>query len=251
MRLRRSRASPPRTRSMVQTAVTPRDPVRVTDVTERAARIRQGPGLAIVRRASKGRADPNPRVEQGSQEDTVPVYKVYLCDVLDAVGSARRKDVRSHLQDYFNPIAQGGGFPEGALVDYITATPQPASNELLIYFMPYGWSVANQMPNSTSVNPLGGHDGLTKFSNTKDGQAVSEVYAKTTITRVLANLAFHEAMHNKLRLGNDMHQQKGAASKEIDDATRPSEDNKKRMQAALKTDRPQWTGGVGIMLNKK
>ena len=179
------------------------------------------------------------------------LYKVYLCDVLDAVGPKLRKDVRSHLQEYFNPIAQGGGFPEGAFVDYITATPQPAANELLIYFMPYGWSVANQMPNSTSVNPLGGHDGLTKFSNTKDGQAVSEVYAKTTITRVLANLAFHEAMHNKLRLGNEMHQQKGAASKEIDDGTRPTEDNKKRMQAALKTDRKQWTGGVGIMLNKK
>ena len=116
------------------------------------------------------------------------LYKVYLCDVLDAVGPKLRKDVRSHLQEYFNPIAQGGGFPEGAFVDYITATPQPAANELLIYFMPFGWSVANQMPNSTSVNPLGGHDGLTKFSNTKDGQAVSEVYAKTTNTRVLANL---------------------------------------------------------------
>jgi hypothetical protein len=46
--------------------------------------------------------------------------------------------------------------------------------------MPYGWSVANQMPNSTSVNPLGGHDGLTKFSNTKDGQAVPEVHATAT-----------------------------------------------------------------------
>jgi hypothetical protein len=220
----------------------------VTDVTERAARIRQGPGLAIVRRASKGRADPNPRVEQGSQEDTVPVYKVYLCDVLDAVGSARRKDVRSHLQDYFNPIAQGGGFPEGALVDYITATPQPASNELLIYFMPFGWSVANQMPGSTFVNPVGGHDGLTKFST--GGEAVSEVYANSTDTRVLANLAFHEAMHNKLRLGNDMHHQKGLASAAVDNAMRPTEDNQKRMKAALKIDRPQWVGGVSLMLAK-
>jgi hypothetical protein len=187
-------------------------------------------------------------IEQASQEAAVALYKVYLCDVLDAIGPARRKDVRSHLQDYFNPIAQGGGFPEGALVDYITATPQPATNELLIYFMPFSWSVANQMPGSTFVSPLGGHDGLTKF--TKGGEAVSEVYANCADTRVLAHLAFHEAMHNKLRLGNDMHQQKGLASAAVDGAMRPSEDNTKRMKAALKTDRPQWTAGVGIMLNK-
>jgi hypothetical protein len=185
------------------------------------------------------------------RETAMAPYKIYLCDVLDQIAADRRQDVRSHLVEYFKPIARSGGFPEGASVEYVTATPQPAKHELLIYFMPSGWSVANQMPNSTFVNPLGGHDGLTKFSNAKDGEAASEVYVKTSSTRLLANLAFHEAMHNKLRTGNEMHPQKGLASKEVDENMRPTDDNKKRMAAALRLERPQWIGGVSLMLAKK
>jgi hypothetical protein len=59
----------------------------------------------------------------------------------------------------------------------------------------------------------------------------------------LANLAFHEMMHNKLHLGPSLHAQGGLASGTVDSSMRPSEANIKAMAGALMTKRPQWTDG--------
>jgi hypothetical protein len=68
---------------------------------------------------------------------------------------------------------------------------------------------------------------------------------------VLARLAFHECMHNKLRLGNETHGRGGLASASVSADTQLTEQNVANMAAAMKTAVPQWPEGFGFLLDRR
>jgi len=168
-------------------------------------------------------------------------YNVYLVDTMNRIGSnERREAVKAALQPYFDAIAKQAKVYGGALVSFVTANPQPKDHELIVYFCSTNWHVVSQLPGASSadIEPGGG---LTLWSHSVTG---SDVAADEKMEpRTLANLAFHEMMHNKLHLGPSLHKQGGLASDTVDSSMRASGDNIKAMADALKTKRPQWTGG--------
>jgi len=168
-------------------------------------------------------------------------YNVYLVDTIDRIGSNERRDaVKAALQPYFDAIAKQAKVDGGALVSFVTANPQPKDHELLVYFCSQNWHVVSQLPGASSINIEAG-GGLTVWNHSVTG---SDVAADGKMEpRALANLAFHEMMHNKLHLGESLHKQGGLAVDTIDSSMRPSDGNIKAMAGALMTKRPQWTGG--------
>ena len=116
-------------------------------------------------------------------------------------------------------------------------------DELLVYFLPSGKHslirrVAGQVPLNTGA-------GAT-FKTTMG--MISEVYiAKAAgdarIAKLLAVLAFHELMHNKLGSGNHMHGQGGLAAAVVSGSTTLNPGNISAMAQHLGDKRKQWTGG--------
>jgi hypothetical protein len=165
--------------------------------------------------------------------------EVYLFDILDAVPSRHRNTVQSQLNGYFSRCSPKGRFFRCWWWKW---DPTPSEFDILIYFLPFGKSVVRKLyPEAPS--PIGGHKGLTYGTKPR----VSEVYVKDADPTLLANLAFHEAMHMKLQQGNGMHTQGGLASGDVSPGVQLSKDNIKSMQAALAKPVEQWTGGLQIL----
>jgi hypothetical protein len=149
-----------------------------------------------------------------------------------------KKVVAAH--DAKAPDAQKFG---GAQVTW-TTTPAPQDNELLLYFLPSGATIA-QARVLKQGSPPPNHDGLTSF---KDGTTASEAYLSNSDPNVLANLFFHEFMHNKLHLDNSMHDHHdGLGATPVGPNTPLTPANIAEMGAALGKKQPQWVGGVPIL----
>jgi len=117
---------------------------------------------------------------------------------------------------------------------------------LLVYFMPSGKSVVKNVPNLNKPVDLNA-DGTTVHL-----AGASEVYVKSDDAVILAKLAFHELMHNRLKQSDDqLHPQGGLGGASITPATKLNDRNIKTMQAALNTPITQWTAGIGILNNGK
>jgi len=168
-------------------------------------------------------------------------YNVYLVDTMNRIGSDdRRSAVAATLQSYFDRIVKLAKVDGGAFVSFVAANPQPKENELMVYFCSESWHVVSQLPGASAINIEAG-GGLTLWNHSVTG---SDVAADAKMEPIaLANLAFHEMMHNKLHMGEDLHKYGGLAAATIDSSMRPSDANIKAMAEALKTKRPQWTGG--------
>jgi hypothetical protein len=167
-------------------------------------------------------------------------YNVYLVDITNRIGSDdRRNEIKAVLQSYFDPIAKKVGIKEGAKVSFVTDNPQAKPNELIAYYSSSGWHVVTEMPGAKV--PADAEGGLTLWNGTVTGSDV--VADPDTATRTIANLTFHELMHNKLNMGDEMHRLGGLASSSVDDTMRPSPKNIEMMSSALLKQRPQWTGG--------
>ena len=168
-------------------------------------------------------------------------YNVYLVDTMNRIGSDERRDaVKAALQPYFNSIVKQAKVEGGAIVSFVAANPQPKDHELMVYFCSESWHVVSQLPGASSIDIEAG-GGLTVWNHSVTG---SDVAADGKMEpRALANLAFHELMHNKLHLGAAMHKHGGLAAATMNSSMRPSEGNIKAMAGALMTKRPQWTGG--------
>ena len=167
-------------------------------------------------------------------------YSVYLVDITNRIGSDdRRNEVKAVLQSYFDPIAKKAGVKDGARVSFVTVNPHPKDNELIAYYSTSGWHVVTEMPGAKI--PADAEGGLTHWNGKITGSDV--VADADTETRTIANLTFHELMHNKLRMGDEMHRLGGLAASPVDSSMRPSARNAAAMSAALLNPGPQWTGG--------
>lgn len=80
------------------------------------------------------------------------------------------------------------------------------------------------------------------------------MYAHFADTTLLANLMFHEAMPNKLALGNLALHPRGGLDNGIPggmaiEATTPlTPNNIREMASALDANRPQWTAGIQMLV---
>jgi hypothetical protein len=160
-------------------------------------------------------------------------------------------DIKTQLNLLFDPIVGYAGGFEGALAVYSNGIVTPAPNELLVYVMPPGKSVVAVSPRGRKQNDPTA-DGTTNFM-----VGASEIYATNISKSVLkAKLAFHELMHNKLRLGQTTEHgpdalhtsQDGLGMETIDENTPLTKKNILTMAKALATPVPQWTAGIQIVL---
>jgi hypothetical protein len=118
---------------------------------------------------------------------------------------------------------------------------KPVGHELLVYFMPPNVSVIKHVPRQLPPD-------LSAAGNTAFLSGASEVYVRSTSPKVLARLAFHELMHNRLRLNDRaLHPQGGLASAEINDSTEYTDANKRAMAAVINRPIKQWTEGITIL----
>jgi len=183
-------------------------------------------------------------------------YHIFMVDPykLLVAGNAWNT-IKVQLNLLFDPVVGGAPFPstlEGAVVVYSNGVVAPAPNELLVYIMPPGKSVVALSPGgSPQTDPTA--DGFTNFR-----AGASEVYARNLNSPILiAKLAFHECMHNKLRLGQTTpngpdalhNSQDGLGAATIKDTTPLTTRNMRTMSAAIQTPVPQWTAGIQLVLN--
>ena len=188
-------------------------------------------------------------------------YNVYLFNGLIAssglgassLSAAQLASVAQTLQGYFSQVvskhdalAGARGTKYGAAsVRWITGPAAIAPNELLVYLMPFGATVAKNGKLEMG-SPPPNHDGLT---NPMATGVASEVYLHFSDPAIISALMFHEAMHNKLALGNDgLHRRGGLAGSPVGASTPLTPSNVQDMAAALDTSRPQWTIGIGLLV---
>jgi len=216
--------------------------------------------------------------------------EIYLIDILNAVVGKIRDDTRATLDGFFARVTTAGGpsmrcrwyespvieaaldavVPKfdfaarigrdaGRLVSSSPPRPPGLSSltdlDILVYFLPFGKSVVRKLVPS-APSSIAGHDGLTAGMNPR----ASEVYVHTFDGTALAKLAFHEIMHMKLKMGNEMHSLNncdktkppscGLMAFDVTDE-HPTASNISRMVTALRMPVPQWTGGIPILQQMK
>ncbi len=140
-----------------------------------------------------------------------------------------------------------------AQVQWLAGFVTPAPHELLIYLLPMGATVASN-GRLEPGNPPTNHDGLTKAVGR---ETASEVYLHFNDMTLIANLMFHEAMHNKLGLGNQQLHSRGGMANGLPGGTGPitpatplSQRNIDDMARGLDAARPQWIGGMRMLANE-
>jgi hypothetical protein len=123
----------------------------------------------------------------------------------------------------------------------------PTNTDLVIYYLNTPDSVAFVLDGNAD-STLGEDSGQTIWSTAEGGvwKHCSElrVGAGTKANpRALANLTFHEFLHNKLKIGDTMHSRGGLAGASVDENTQLTTQNAKDMGQALSKQRVQWMGG--------
>jgi hypothetical protein len=174
------------------------------------------------------------------------IYRTFMVDPLGALPAGLGNAIQSQLAVLFSPIVGYNNFFENNWVFFDPVAAAPMAHELLVYFMPPGKSVVKNAPsNGTPID-------LSAEGNTAFGAGASEVYVKYTDAVLLAKLAFHELMHNRLKQGNSpLHNQQGLAGASISSTTQLNDRNIKSMAAVLRDPITQWTAGISILNNGK
>ena len=165
-------------------------------------------------------------------------YNVFLASLgSNGLAQGAKDGTRALLLEWFTEVAKGSSF-SGAQVSWVTEAPATIQNtELLVYFVPN--SIERILSSMPGYKGGQGEGGTTIWAGNLTG---SEVYVSAS-RAYLAQMAFHECMHNKLHLQNSLHSQDGLARVPVTAGQRPSPDNFKRMREALGRNQPQWTGG--------
>jgi hypothetical protein len=182
---------------------------------------------------------------------------VFLVDPLVAIGSVKLySEILLALQKHFDRVSAQLRPPARIPVAFIPAIPSPTPFDLLIYFVPTEVSIVAQFAGRSRNPLLDDGDGFTFIKTVTAGgvttaSAASEVYTKTLDAKVLAALAFHEGMHNRLVLGQALHNRGGMAQEVVSDSTTVSNENATQMAAAFGTRVTQWPDGVAPLVNKR
>lgn len=190
-------------------------------------------------------------------------YNVRLIDCTDSVAADKQAAVTSQLTTWFS-AADGTRPPDkrsGVNVSWTASVTSPTAASLLIYvvanrensvlrFMrsfkaPDNWDQLAGLTYSDG-HPYTIHNGVRTY--TRAELSGSELYlAKGSDTAALASFAFHEAMHNQLHKGSEMHADTavggGIAAETVKPGTTPTQDNLAVFGAAMGTVRSQWIDG--------
>jgi hypothetical protein len=171
------------------------------------------------------------------------IFNVYLVNIAPTVGpQIDRRLVGAELEDLFRAVIRGGGPGCGfgdAHVEWAPNCPALRPWELVIYFVPNQLEdVASRVAGGFAFDPdLAGHTAL-------GARNVSEVFRDAGSALFLAKTAFHEAMHNKLRMGDQvLHVHDGLARARISERTPLTSGNIHLMAPVLRARRPQWCLG--------
>ena len=142
--------------------------------------------------------------------------------------------------DYLMQIARvtPGKFIPGPGWSYKPANVQ--SHDVVLYFvLDQGSSLARK---KLGIEPTTRDGGFTVFNGSV---TLSEVYVDGSMpAERLANVAFHELMHNKLETGDVMHDMGGLATKPTHEGHKLNAENIKRLSARLFRAVPQYTKGM-------
>jgi hypothetical protein len=182
---------------------------------------------------------------------------VFLVDPLVAIGSVKLYlEINRLLQGHFDKVSARMKPPSRIVVAFIPAVPSPTPFDLLIYFVPTEISIVSQFAGRSRNPLLDDGDGFTSIKTaTANGvttaSAASEVYTKTLSAKVLAALAFHEGMHNRLAVGQALHGKNGMAQATVDDSTIVTDENANDMAAAFRTRVTQWPDGVAPLAARR
>jgi len=172
--------------------------------------------------------------------------EVYIYDILEKVSASDKAVVTRNLNDYLSRCATKGVPVMRAW--WWSWDPDPSGLDILVYVVPFGKSVVRKRY-IKAPSPISGHDGLTYPTNNQP--TISEVYYSGQDPETLAKLIFHEMMHMKLRMGNEMHSIGGLASASVGPDTDLTKPNIERMRPALRQSVQQWTDGIEILRQQK
>jgi hypothetical protein len=189
------------------------------------------------------------------------VYNVYIYNALSIIpdqtlNASVQSAATAMIQGFFDQIiaarqSMTGTKFSAANVQWIpTSGPYPtiAAYELLCYVLPYGRAIVTT---HTLIKgpPPADHKGLTQVGS--DGTSGSEAYiSPSSSVAQVADIIFHEMMHNKQNMDNSMHSQDGLAVASITWGDPISASNIQVMAAALPNRHPQWTGGLAILASE-
>ena len=169
------------------------------------------------------------------------VFQVALVDrvspVADYFNPHTKNEITYTIFDHLMEIAKvtPGRFIPGPGWSYRPAHVQP--HDVVIYFLlDSGQSLVRK---KLGVEPPTTDGGCTYFNG---AVTLSEVYVDGSMPATrLANVAFHELMHNKLKLGDGMHVLGGVAAKPTQENSRLNPESIRRMSKALFNPVPQYT----------
>jgi hypothetical protein len=155
-------------------------------------------------------------------------------------------DLCEEVYKHFKYVtAQHGEFSR-VLVRSTMTKPVLHANELLVY-------IINAKPSSVVSQRFGsggGTGGYTAFERSGSHVTASEAYMHASgdearlKPRELAMIIYHEAMHNILQEGDELHRRGGLAAENIHyDTAKHRTENDKAMAKALSKMAPQWLDG--------
>jgi hypothetical protein len=165
-------------------------------------------------------------------------FNIYLGEIgTTGLTSEEKNSLKTKLEGWFGKIVDTG---DNAIVSWTSSAPATIQDhELLVYYVSSSsGSILKAMPGNTSG--AGSGNGLTVFGGNLTG---SEIYVSSSKSG-LAELTFHELLHNKLHLDDaNLHKKDGLAVKVVPIGGTPSTTNISDMNKALKNKNKQWTGG--------
>src|SRR5262249_23516130 len=139
-----------------------------------------------------------------SGDDMGGIYRTFMVDPLGALTPDLASKIQSQLALLFSPIVGTNNFFENNWVFFNPTAAAPTAHELLVYFLPNGVSIVKKVPNMNQ--PVD----LSIPGTTVHLAGASEVRVTTKDPVLLAKLAFHELMHNRLRQSDQqLHPQGG------------------------------------------
>jgi hypothetical protein len=131
---------------------------------------------------------------------------VYLFDAIGVVPLDARVPINLYLQSLFNQVTAYGGSNDNVTVAWLAGVPNLGAADLLMYYFCKPYSLMVQAGSSSGKVPADS-GGLTVFGLPNGNGTLSEVRPAQLISspQQVANLTFHEFMHNKLQVGDNGH----------------------------------------------
>lgn len=155
--------------------------------------------------------------------------KVYIADTV-GLDDGIKTSIKHILGGYFSRVVQGtDSVFSGVIITDTCGGISPRKKDLLCYIVANIDASVVQLFD-TNMEYKDAYSGNTEFTDSAPYRACSEVYADKAMSapgdkgHLFANLIFHELMHNKSCMGDEIHNDSvggGGLAQEIIDATTP------------------------------